>query len=358
VLKCGESELSWSLLAEFLRLCMLFNVESSPRSQMAMNVLAGESLRRRCHRLSGREAPKAYEVFLTLRYCKLNFDLPSDRLFVGFSLIKGLLSNENFAINYNEAPEHIYDFVSKLVDQDSRSLVSLSLASEQAASPLSSNGFKPAIDWRFPASRFLLNHPGSNFSAPNEHEFNALIASQSEYLIKLKGRVADTIRKVASYLPPRRSCDHYNIDAGNSCLFDEWYDFAAQHCSSSLTKGIILSNFVDTIQARGCNHAWEQAEQSPSERLGTAEAFLSYLTDEDIELTDNMRLFYAGCYPSHGRKFAITQGKRFCLVPKDATAGDVVCFLDGNKVPVVLSPATANVKKTISRTKERYMYMV
>jgi hypothetical protein len=290
-----------------------------------MNVVVGESLRRRCSKLSRETLPRGYEVCLSLRHCQLNTENDHSKLVVGHSIISSLVAFGKLDEDY---PLASLAMTLRYIDRNSWSLSSLGLTDS-------------ALNGQLTQTRFLLNHPTSSFSSLREHVVNSSMSVDDLHTISAWGRTADIIEKVASYLPPRRACDHYSVDSGNSFLFDEWYDFALESAPFKKSGVQILLDFADTIQARGCNHAWE-FEQTEAERVESVKTFLGYLDCEDACATDDIHIFYAGCYPSHDRRFAVTREKRFCLVPKDARAGHLICFLDGNKVPIVLRTLNSN----------------
>jgi len=89
-----------------------------------------------------------------------------------------------------------------------------------------------------------------------------------------------------------------------------------------------------------------------------AASWLHYLETEGQEETENLRRFYANCIPSHGRQFGITRRGRFCLLPKDAIAGDQVCIPYGSKVPFIfrLREADDDEEKTYMNVGECYVH--
>jgi len=189
-------------------------------------------------------------------------------------------------------------------------------------------------DWSTYFKRFLLNHPASTFQA-SRHPFRD---GKSELPMKCKwmGFMADTIRDTSDYLPPRRHCDHYAVSGGNSTLFSQWFKFAYESLNVAQTEDKFLLDYADTIQARGCGHIWEPLKTDNTSRLREIRAFLTFLEVPGTKETNNIRCFYAACYPSHDRKFAITRSRRLCLVPEATRRGDLVCVLHGSRVPHIL----------------------
>lgn len=151
----------------------------------------------------------------------------------------------------------------------------------------------------------------------------------------IHGTVADTIKSTSSYMPPRRLCDHYNVGGDNFLFFAEWSDFALGISSSILSHEQSLLDFADTVQARGSGHIWDFLDTDRQRRLGSIHEFINYLEDENAKGTPSLQIFYAACYPSHDRRFAITKEGRFCLVPEATKAGDLIILHDGDRVPWV-----------------------
>jgi hypothetical protein len=130
------------------------------------------------------------------------------------------------------------------------------------------------------------------------------------------------------------------VDGANILLFDEWYEFATDSVKSfprtPASEEEILLRYADTIQARGCNSIWESNTPVETNRLVTKmRGFISYLNDESTKATMDIRLFYAACFPSHDRRFGVTERGFFCLVPQETKQGDLVCVPDGNMVPII-----------------------
>jgi hypothetical protein len=202
-----------------------------------------------------------------------------------------------------------------------------------------------SANWNLRTTRFLLNHPASGFSAsgrqnadqPSVQVGRSHDGTTSSY-VRYTGFVVDAIRRTSDYLPPRRHHGHYDVN--DHCLFfANWYDFATDH--SNCAEDDVLLEYADTIQARGCGHLWDDEEITPEGRIQKARAFLDFLSNEDADEADIMnsiRLFHAACFPSHDRRFAVTKKGRFCLVPKDAQSGDLVCIPHNSRVPYIFRP--------------------
>lgn len=196
-------------------------------------------------------------------------------------------------------------------------------------------------NWADRTTRLLLNHPACNFSASSHSTSEASFARVMDQLnggsgvrkaLSLRGFVIDSIRRSSDYLPPRRHCDHYDIGGGNSYFFSEWYDFAQGYARGKTEEDVLLA-YADTIQARGCGHVWEDLESTPQERLNEARKFIRVFEHEEAVKCHTARLFYAACFASHDRKFAITKKWRFCLVPNATQDKDLICIPHGSRVP-------------------------
>jgi hypothetical protein len=202
-----------------------------------------------------------------------------------------------------------------------------------------------SVNWGNVTKRFLLNHPASSFSASKRLR-SEQASTGDEYCInhtegqrmRRRGFVVDAVRGMSDYLPPRRHCDHYDVD--DHCLFFvNWYEYAKNH--SSCEQDTVLLDYADTIQARGCGHIWDDETTTPQGRIQKARAFLDFLSDEDADesdVTNSIRLFHAACFPSHDRRFAVTDKGHFCLVPKDTQSGDFVCIPYNSRVPYIFRP--------------------
>jgi hypothetical protein len=152
------------------------------------------------------------------------------------------------------------------------------------------------------------------------------------------GLEVDYVKEVSQYLPSRRHCDHYNMESYNTTTFSQWFELAKKqrHRSGRGTDvdEETLRDFADTIQARGCNSIWETPELVKN-AVHSLRDLLAFLEDENTAITSQLRVFYAACYPSHGRRFAVTGRGNFCLVPKDVTQDDRICIPCGSRVPFV-----------------------
>lgn len=194
--------------------------------------------------------------------------------------------------------------------------------------------------------RLILAHPNTKFRVWGYSVSNPSVGHSStrshDFLL---GSAVDELKVVLSYLPPRRICDRYRITGDNLYSLVQWYEFACEHgdkANPSLPteeSEALIVKFVETIQAKGCNSIWESMQSTTSKDIvHQAKAFLSSLRHEGACVTEDIRLFYVACLPSHDRRFGLTAAGRFCLLPFGAIEGDVAYSLEGSKVPVVLRP--------------------
>lgn len=189
-------------------------------------------------------------------------------------------------------------------------------------------------DWRVTSNVFRLNHDEATFHA-SPHKNGGQFSADGD-ILQCEALLIDVIQQTSGFLPSRRDCDHYNASSGNAVVFDEWFTFANEHSKRNASKDDVFLEYIDTIQARGCNHRWEPTEPESSKfRIEQARKFLDFLQIENSKETLGVKLFFAACLPSHGRKFGVTRSGRFCLVPGDTRNGDSVCIPHGNKVPVI-----------------------
>jgi hypothetical protein len=204
-----------------------------------------------------------------------------------------------------------------------------------------------STNWETRTRRHLLNRIDSGFSASRQlrcENFSMQITypADAEELPRLQctGHVVDSIQRTSDCLPPRRHCDHYILKA-NCYFFDNWYEFAQEN--SRLAEDTVLLDYADTIQARGCGHLWEDPSTTPRDRVQKVRAFLNLLSNEHAEeshATNSIRLFHAACFPSHDRRFAVTNKGHFCLVPEATKGGDLVCIPCNSRVPYIFRPRT------------------
>ena len=334
-----QKDTPWSELARALLAWLFFSPKAKPRSPAAMFVLLCETMRCRNFGPDNRRLTLP-ELLLAVRSTPAVCADDTDYVRMAFNIASDMLVHGKPELDLELAREPIYAYASWKLNDSSGQPLSLSLAED----------FKPYQDswttnWEARTKRFLLNHPASSFLASGTLRTEQDFTREMRYfdlsdgpLMRCKGYIVDAIRRTSDYLPPRRHCDHYDVN--DHCLFFvNWYEFATEH--SNLEGNDLLLDYADTIQARGCGHLWEDAEITPQDRIGKARAFLDFLSDEDADeadITNSIRLFHAACFPSHDRRFAITNKGRFCLVPKHTQSGDIVCILHNSRVPYVFRP--------------------
>jgi hypothetical protein len=245
-----------------------------------------------------------------------------------------------------------------------RASIHLNSWSEQPLSLSLCDGFLSDLpswgpDWSGYTTRLLLNHPASDFFAArnirNELKFVDTENKPKERFHEwtCRGYTIDIIRKRSDEaMPPRRHCDHYTV-ADNAYFFIEWFEFAKQHARKKTADEVLLG-FTDTIQARGCGHVWEDPGSTAEDRVQQATKFLRFLEDSDEMLSNEIRIFYAACFASHERRFAVTRNGHFCLVPAASKDGDLVCIPLGSRVPYIFRQIRG--KTTLKNVGEAYVY--
>jgi hypothetical protein len=189
-----------------------------------------------------------------------------------------------------------------------------------------------------------LNRPGATFQASTEVYrppavlYNELRGTLANGELVLEGYLMGKVKDLSSCLPLRRPCDHFHIEATNSIIFSEWFHFA-QMMYRGRDHDDLLSVFGETIQARGSKLIWHD-EVSPENFVEMVRDFLKFLEDEDVSASSELRVFYAGCFPSHGRRFGISEHARFCLLPSRARKQDVIFIPKRNRVPILVRPSS------------------
>lgn len=292
----------------------------------AMKVLhIVEYLRRRFH--FPHSAPlDPHEILLVLKSCCREADDPRDLVISVYAITAHAESASQDALNGIDYSLSIKELFRMTALRLGLLCFSVSGKSEDLPS------WVP--DWRITSNVFPLNHKESTFHA-SPHEKGERFSANGDTL-QCEALLVDVIQRTSGFLPSRRDCDHYNASSGNAVVFDEWFTFAEEHSKRNVPKDDVLLEYIDTIQARGCNHRWEPTEpESPRFRIEQARKFLDFLRMENAKETLGVKLFFAACLPSHGRKFGVTRSGHFCLVPRDTQNGDYVCIPHGSKVPVI-----------------------
>jgi hypothetical protein len=301
-----------------------------------MFVLLSESMRRKYHRLYGATITLP-DILLALRNCPVSAVNRRDYVYMAYWIGADLHPEEHFhAIDYSLAWTVVFAQASLDRNKLSNQPLSLSLVDDFLL-----DGLSWTLNWETRTRRFLLNHPASNFLASNYTDPKRFSVDSGYALNKglmCTGLVVDVIRDTNEYMPPRRHRDYYNVSGDSSFFFVEWLEFAKENSDSTQADEDVLLDYTDTIQAKGCNHIWEQPISSKQDRLRDIRDFLDFLENPDAEEKNSIRLFYAACLPSHDRRFAITRNKHFCLVPKATRRGDLVWIPHGSRVPYIFRP--------------------
>jgi hypothetical protein len=347
-----EHTLSWTDLTNALLTCLLFDVKRTIQSFSLLSVLYAQFIRRKVHEGT---INSFSDVLLDLYNLECNTKNWSDHIFMAYQLSQDLkLEGPDLAHEHNFNPYWYYLRTSIYLNSWSQQPLSLSLCNGFF---LDSASWSP--DWATYTTRLLLNHPASGFFAarnmrnkPESVDAETGIEDESGEWV-CRGYRVDTIRtRSEEAMPPRRHCDHYAV-ADNAYFFTEWYETAKQHARKKTADEVLLE-FTDTIQARGCGHVWEDPGTTAEDRIQQATKFFRFLEDPDEILSNEIRIFYAACFASHGRRFAVTRNGHFCLVPATSKEGDLVCIPLGSRVPYIFRQMRG--KKTLNNVGEAYVH--
>ena len=327
-----SDKLSWDDFCTVLEVCFFYSTCQCPSSSGILTILMSRYLRRQFQSQPNSELTWR-EVLLAMKSCKPPKETLAYHLYAFNWLVNsvGKASPQDLIV----APDDLTFLVQAA---NLLGLLSLSLVERQSQSISNHILASWVPDWSLRRNCFLLNHPSSNFWASAIRDESCQIV---EEVMQFKGIAFDSIKATSAYLPWRRHCDHYDLAGFNVVTFSEWFEFA-QHAKRRFRQtedndARLFVEFADTIQARGCNSIWEPSPpQGPEELAESTKNFLAFLETDNAEVTLDLQLFYAACYPSHGRKFGVTKRGHFCLVPGDAGRGDLVCIPHGGRVPVIL----------------------
>lgn len=330
VVRCGSVDIDWPVLASALKAHCLYGHQDVLATEAVTSILTTAMLRDfvQVHSLS------AWSALVPLRICHLEATDPRDHVFcpVSFTRDQTEQAQPNYAISIRRS----YSRAAKAMDDHHQTHLSLSLSSITSDIPIDlDSGITWVPNFGETCSQFLLNSPESNFAASSK-PFRLVYFDPEETIKKVEGLTVDKIQRVGQYLPPRRLKDQYNTCSDNLSIFLDWYQIACGRTRSITDAQYVLVEFAETVQARGCGHLWEPiSPRSCSEVEVECRNFLEYLEDE-MPVTDQLRIFCAACLPSYDRRLGVTEAGRLCLVPRETTVGDSICVLDGNRVPIVL----------------------
>lgn len=328
ILQYGMEKMSLDEFCNTLEVLLFYSPHQCPSSPSLLNFLMLRYLRRRLRwqsviKMSWRE------ILIAKQTCRVEATNSRDQIYAFAWLVE---EKDSRLVDYSSEENEVYRKVAMPLR-----LLNLSLVDErQLFSERSTPSWAP--EWHLQRRIFLFNHPSSNFQASAVQVDSSLFNGK---FMQFRGITVDSVKATSEYLPWRRHCDHYQVEGFNAIVFSEWFEFA-QHerrriCLTKDDQAELLVDFADTIQARGCNSIWEP-DQSPNteDLIDKTRKFLAFLEMEDMAVTSDLRLFYAACFPSHGRRFGVTRRGYFCLVPEGTTPGDLVCIPHGGRVPVIL----------------------
>ncbi|KAK5723944.1 hypothetical protein LTR17_013786 [Elasticomyces elasticus] len=332
LLRCGSVELDWDMLCDALGAMIMYGTHAELKSAQAEHVLVANLLRSRYH---SRQLSLS-EALLAVRSCEFGAAQDHDHVYALYALSRSDRDGAHeFPFDYTADTLPLYQATSAYLAKSFDAPIFLALSG-----PPNLYDHPGVLSWvpRYdrPRQRMVLAHPNCSFLASPSTYVNS--TNETRWL-ECRGCFIDEVVVVKSYLPPRRICDQYDVTGDNLFEFVRWYHFASggQNPPVATYPNDLLVAFAETIQARGCNHIWENAvPASPAETASRARVFLQYLMDPDAPVTTEIRLFYAACLPSHDRRFGQTVNGRMCLLPPEAAKGDLVCLIRGSQVPVLL----------------------
>ncbi|KAK4449068.1 hypothetical protein QBC34DRAFT_405843 [Podospora aff. communis PSN243] len=334
VVYCGSLKVEWDDLCFALRGCDLYACPSRIKSNGLQTLLSIDAAR--AYRMSTKPSPwpgvLVQYVLTALTSPAVGAKDPMDRIRGASSILRETHKMHRLRGTSQEGPT--FKTFAVGLNAILRRPFTLSMTGG-SGSQLAQTSWVP--DWATPRTRLTLDAPDARFSAsPVEpYKFERTPWDRLDFTGLAAGRVAAT----AGYMPLRRHTDHFGASDGNAFFLGQWFDWAEDNTSRIRRHGEkdVLLQFAETIQAHGCG--WKYAAAMPADRnlfRERARQFLGFLENEDADESYEIRLFYAACYPAHGRVFGITSHGCLCLLPRGAAAGDVVCIPHGARVPALL----------------------
>ncbi|KAK3648870.1 hypothetical protein LTR56_007310 [Elasticomyces elasticus] len=338
LLRCGSVDLEWNVLSNALEAMIMYGTQVKLKAALAENLLVANLMRYRYrhNQLSFSES------LLGVQSCTFAATNLSDRIYALYPF-QGSDEIQLPQVDYSLDTQQLYQRISGVLGDTFNAPIFLALScppGRRHEYETQAVSWVPQYDIR--SQRMLLAHPNCHFLASKATYSN--LVDDSPWL-RCQGCIVDEIGAVKSYLPPRRICDQYDVAGDNLFEFFRWYQFASgeQKAPTATSSDEVLLRFAETIQARGSNHVWERAvSTTSSDTVRCVRAFLQYLMDPDVLVTNEIRLFSAACLPSHDRCFGKTIKGRFCLLPPGVGKGDLVCLIRGSKVPVLLRKSEEN----------------
>ncbi|KAK7914009.1 heterokaryon incompatibility protein-domain-containing protein [Apiospora marii] len=337
VIRTPSLEISWDVLCLAIEAAILLSYGKS-LPPAAANILASGYFRRHPNKPSG------FHDWLIAEQSTMSL-IPNDRMAVPMPIFEDCEHGRvsvwpAWDMENNDSGLSIFETFARAALVIGHVRFSLTTCIPQAAHKLPS--WVP--DWRYGQTRLLLNHPKSSFGASLLPD-TFVIPDLNDGLtveLKISGYQVDIVVETSCYLPPRRHCDHYDVYGADILHFDEWFAFVKgivgrQRRSEPAETDEFLLQFMDTVQARGCNTIWEHSMPvDRASRIERARQFVDFFDCEDMNITPELRLFHAACFPAHGRRIGVTRKGRLGLFPEVTERGDIVAILDGCKVPIIL----------------------
>ncbi|KAH8648588.1 heterokaryon incompatibility protein-domain-containing protein [Xylariales sp. PMI_506] len=339
----GSSQLQWNDLVNALEAYNLYGYPNMIKVPRAHSILLIDSIRQRW--LTRQDITFEHLVGI---YQPLKATNPLDRVYSMYPLLNNIDIPGYTSPDYDVAVNDAFTTAALLMESITSDVpyIILSLSYEvQKKTHVFQNPLPSWVpDFGVPRelSPYLLNSSQNLFHASGNmgktrNRTKLHFRTPNTNGAELLGMVVDTVYQLACYMPPRRPCDRLNVGSVNSFFFSEWFDWAV---SNQLVKYMgnearLLSDWVETIQAKGSDNWFNSWNKDPVQWMGTAKRWLEYLETEECEETEEIRQFHAFCLPSYGRRLAVTKQGRFCLVPRYAEPGDLVCIPSNSKVPFV-----------------------
>ncbi|CZT16173.1 uncharacterized protein RCC_02015 [Ramularia collo-cygni] len=334
-LRCTSVDLEWNAFCSAVYSMVMYGVHAGMKSSQAENLLIADLLRQRYHnsRLSFAEG------LLAIQGC--NFEETHTASFV-FPLLA--LSNSDRRehalprVDYAEGEQQVLQSISTALGDYFKAPINLSLSGLPNSEGRS--GYPTWLPEFGPKQRMILAHPNSRLATSALRSYDFVVDESRKG--RCRGARVDTVAVVKSYLAPRRICDQYDLTGDNLFELLRWYKFACGTETTDMPNNSsdeLIVQFAETIQAKGSNHIWDSHQKvASSEVVNRTRGFMDFLEDPETPETHDIRLFYAACLPSHDRRFGKTTAGRFCLLPSAAAFHDIVCIIQGFKVPVLLRP--------------------
>ncbi|KAK8075658.1 Heterokaryon incompatibility protein 6-OR allele [Apiospora hydei] len=283
VIKTPANGVTWETLCSAVEAGLLFSYRHS-MSPIAANISVANHFRGNNNTLS------KFKDFMIAEQTVMNVSaaISKDLICAPLSMFGvGILSPDTSGININ------IDFSEPTCSTYTRAAlelghVCLSLARWTPKQDPDLPSWAP--DWKSSQVRLLLSHRKSSFCASSRPATTVRADLDSPGTLLVAGSSVDLLAEIACCLPPRRHCDHYNVGDVNILIFDEWFEFVKDRIDRRkgrrATEVDALVQFVETVQAKGCNTIWApSALADESSNVEGAREFIEFLNSEGAEPT-------------------------------------------------------------------------